>query len=85
MEVYVLTIVWQRDSGDFGSDTKVFSSFERAQQEMEIQMESARFDFDDLDTEEDDYVEGDMSWSIWESGEYAYNHCDITIKQCEVE
>ena len=84
MWVYVLSVVWQRDSGECGNDVKVFQEAEKALEEMKTEMANARTDFSDLTTEEDDYVEGDMSWSIWEEGEYCYNHIDITITECYV-
>ena len=84
MWVYVLNVVWQRDSGECGNDVKVFQDIEKAFEQMKMEMESARTDFNDLSTEEDDYREGDMSWSIWEEGEYCYNHIDITITECYV-
>ena len=84
MWVYVLSVVWQRDSGECGNNVKVFQEAEKALEEMKTEMANARTDFSDLSTEEDDYVEGDMSWSIWEKGEYCYNHIDITITECYV-
>lgn len=84
MEIYVLTIVWQRDSGECGSEVSAFESLPLAQKIMTREIKSAREDFKDLDVEETQFVEGDLSWSIWESENYCYNHCDITITQCEL-
>ena len=85
MTVYVLTIIWQRDSGECGSETVVFNTIDKAQERMAKEMENAKKDFGDLDTAETEYAEGDMGWSIWEDGEYCYNHCDITIQECVVQ
>ena len=84
MTVYVLSVVWQRDSGECGNDVVVYENVEHALKALKNEMTFARKDFSDLDTEETDYTDGDMSWSIWETGEYCYNHCDITITECEV-
>lgn len=84
MYVYVLTVVWQCDSGECGSHTKVFQSVEDALKEMKAEMNTARADFNGLDTEETEYADGDMGWSIWEAGEYCYNHIDITVQECYV-
>lgn len=84
MWVYVVSVVWQRDSGECGSNVRVFQDVEKAFEQMKIEMESARTDFSDLSTEESDYADGDMSWSIWEEGEYCYNHIDVTITECYV-
>ena len=83
--VYVLTVIWQRDSGECGDTVAVFQNIDSAQAKMEQEMKDARTDFSDLDTEETEYSDGDMGWSIWETGEYCYNHCDITIREMEVQ
>ena len=83
--VYVLQVVWQTDVGECGNFVRTYSTIEKAQKQMKEEMETARIDFCRLDTEEEDYIEGDMSWSIWEKGEYCFNHIDITITECEVE
>lgn len=84
MTVYVLSITWQMDSGDMGNEINVYETIEKATEEFKKQMEQAKIDFKDLDTESDNYCEGDMGWSIWEAGEYAYNHIDIVIREREV-
>ena len=86
MMTYVLLVSWQRDSGDCGNEVKVFSTFEKATDALLDEMNAARVDFSDIhETEEDNYHEGDMSWSIWEKEEYCFNHCDIIIFEREVE
>ena len=85
MNVFVFTDVWQCDSGECGSTTKVFSTFEKAQRCLEEAMETAKQDFSGLETEETEYVKGDMAYSIWEAGEYCYNHIDLTIQELEIE
>ena len=83
--VYVLIVTWQRDSGECGTDVMIYNSIESAEKAFKHEIELARIDFNDLDTEEDELVDGDMSWSIWEKGEYCYNHCDIAILEREVK
>ena len=85
MTVYVLSVVWQRDSGETGNEIAVYSTIERASKAFLKEIEYAKQDFDDLETETTPLATGDMSWSIWETGEYCYNHCDIVIFQKEVE
>lgn len=84
MEVYVLIKNdLSVDSGTFDTEViGVYENFSMAQTEMQAQMVEARHNFHNCDFEEDAYVEGDMSWSIWELGEYATNHIDLII-QCE--
>ena len=84
MTVYVLSVVWQRDSGECGSETTVYSTIEKANKEFLKEIKLACNDFADLETESTPLATGDMSWSIWESGEYCYNHIDINIYQREV-
>lgn len=83
--VYVLTVNWQRDSGECGSAVAVYSTIERANKAFLQEIKDARKDFSDLETEESGLIQGDMSWSIWEKDEYCYNHCDISIWEREVE
>ena len=71
------------DVGSFDTDIiGVFSSIEEAKEtflnEMKTQKEVF---FNDYDTEEENYVDGDMSWSIWEKDEYAVHHFDLFIKE----
>ncbi len=83
--VFVLTHTWQVDSGDFGTETFVFGTIEKAEKKFKSLMKKAKKDFKDLDTEQDHYVKGDMTWSIWEKEEYAYNHIDLIISEKEVQ
>ena len=87
MTVYVLVCNYHCvDSGDFANDiVGVYRNLEDAQKEMQKLMIEVRNDFDYCDTEEDDYVDGDMSWSIYEQGEWVNHHCDITIHEREVK
>lgn len=83
MFVYVLTCNFiDVDGGTF--DTTVIGTFktiELAQRMLKLEMKKARKDFKDYDAKEDTFVEGDMSWSIWEDGEYASHHCDLAISE----
>lgn len=87
MLVYVLTSTYICvDSGDYESRVDgVYESIEQAQKQMKQEIKDTRNDFADYDTEEDNYVEGDMSWSIWEKEQYMSHHCDIQITECEVQ
>ena len=74
------------DKGTF--DTTVIGVYERlsmAETEFKAQMVEAKQQFQKYDFNEDEYVEGDMSWSIWELGEYASNHIDLIIQEMTVE
>ena len=87
MFVYVLTSTYVCvDSGDYESCVLgVYESIEDALEQMEQEIKDARTDFKEYDTEEDDYVEGDMCWSIWEKEQYMSHHCDIEITECKVK
>ncbi len=87
MVVYILTSTYTDvDSGDYESHVVgVYENVEDALKQMKQEIKDAKIDFENYDTEEDDYVDGDMSWSIWESGQYVSHHCDIQITECEVQ
>lgn len=82
MEVYVLVCNSVNvDGGDFVTEViGVYKTFGQAQKVMEQHMVDIRNEFDYCDFEEEEYVDGDMSWSIWEREEYASNHCDLIIE-----
>ena len=87
MLVYVLTSTYICvDSGAF--ETRVVGVYENVEdtfKQMKQELKDTRNDFKDYDTEEDTYVEGNMSWSIWEKEQYMSHHCDIQITECEVQ
>lgn len=87
MLVYVLTSTYICvDSGDFESRVDgVYENIEDALKQMKQEIKDTRIDFEEVDYEEDNYVEGDMSWSIWEKEYYMSYHCDIKITECEVQ
>ncbi len=85
MTVYVLTVVWQFDSGETGNYVHVYDSLEKAQAQMKLEIKIARNDMSGYDIEETNLVDGDMSYSIWERENYCYNHEDINIYQREVK
>ena len=87
MVVYVLTSTYICvDSGDYESRVDgVYENVDKALKQMAQEIEDTRTDFKDYDTEEDNYVEGDMSWSIWEKEQYMSHHCDIQITEQEVQ
>lgn len=83
MVVYVLVCNYTDvDGGDFSTTViGVFSTIEVAQEMLKLEIENTRKDFENYDTEEDNFVEGDMSWSIWEKGEYPSHHCDLIVSE----
>lgn len=87
MKVYVLTRgCLNVGSGDCEHGVVgVFVTFEQAQKAMEQEIKNARTDFEGVDYEEDNYVECDVDWSIWEKGCYMSYHCDIKITEIEVQ
>ena len=87
MKVYVLTSSYLNvDGGDCEHGVVgVFVTFEQAQNAMAQEIKGARTDFEGVGCEEDHYVEGDASWSIWEKG-CCMSHCfDIKITEIEVQ
>lgn len=87
MKVYVLTSTYICvDSGDYEHIVEgVYENVDDALKQMKQDIKDTKNDFKDYDTEEDNYVEGDMSWSIWETEEYMSHHCDIQITECEIK
>jgi len=86
MQVYIVLVVWQRDSGECGNEiVGVYDTIEKATQTFIKEIYQAQVGFRDLTTEEDNYVDGDMNWSIWEKGEYCFNHCDVSIIESQVQ
>ena len=85
MTVYVLSVVWQCDSGECGNDITVYSTIEKANKAFLQEIENAKQDFSGMEVETTPLATGDMSWSIWEKDEYCYNHIDITIYQREMQ
>jgi len=83
MVVYVLVCNYTDvDGGDFSTTViGVFSTIEVAQEMLKLEIENTRKDFENYDTEEDNFVEGDMSWSIWEKDEYPSHHCDLIVSE----
>ncbi|MCR4661717.1 MAG: hypothetical protein K5765_06960 [Clostridia bacterium] len=86
-KVYVLVSNYvDVDSGDFNTEViGVWENFNGANKELKKLMAQTREDFEDYDTEEEDYVDGDMTWSIWEEGEYSNHRCDLIIQCKEIQ
>lgn len=86
MTVYVLTSNYiDVDSGDVNNQViGVYQDIEVAQQEMKEQIKFAKQDFDGCDYEESDFVEGDMSYEIWEKEWSMAHRCEIKIQESEV-
>ena len=88
MKVYVVSNNWQFDSGECGEEISTFSTLDKARKELNELIKQARVDISDFDTEEEyDYDLNDnlpLAFSIWEEGEYCYNHINIKIYECEI-
>ena len=84
MVVYVLSIVWQFDSGECGSDVLVYDSIEKAEKQLKREIKNAKKDMAHFDIDETQFVDGDMSYSIWEKENYCYNHIDIAVTESQV-
>ena len=86
MKVYVLVESWLLDDGEWSglSVRNVFETYHQAYDYFLFAIGQAKIDMEDLETEEDEFVEGSMCWSIWEKGEYCYNHIDLKIEEKEV-
>lgn len=86
MTVYVLACNYVNvDSGEESNEIiGVYDTCEKAMDRMVKEIPEIRKDFEHVDTEENDYVNGDMCWEIWEKGEYFSNHCNLTIYEKEI-
>ena len=73
------------DSGCFETEViGVYDSFDKAEESMVEEMRNARIDFANDDFEEENYAQGDMSWSIWEKDGFSVNHTIIKIVAKEI-
>jgi hypothetical protein len=84
MKVYILLWESQFDSGCCDQEVYVFDSLEKAKERMrtcaECIIDCWEKDFDgDIETNETE-----MSFEIYESGEYCYNHETLSIHEKEV-
>lgn len=86
MEVYVVVVSWQMDSGECGQTVDVYETLEDAKKKLAIEKESAMVGFDGLDLTiyESDMAISIYAVSIYEEEVYCYNHCDITIYQRDI-
>ena len=87
MTVYVLTSHYiDVDSGDYNSEViGVYEDIDDATKDMKQAIKDTKCDFQDEDYETSDYVDGDMSWSIWHKEYEMTYRCDIKITECEVK
>lgn len=83
MKVYVGSELWQFDSGECGNELKVFSDLEKALNWLKERKEQALVDMEGFSGTESE--ESAMVYSIWEEGNYCYNHIDIKVVELEVE
>jgi hypothetical protein len=83
MQVFVLVKTTEDVNEEF--DTEVVGVYEHlsmAETEFKAQMVEVKQQFQNLDYEEDDYVDGDMSWTIWEKDTSTYSYINLVI-QCK--
>ena len=74
------------DSGVIDTEVVIASEdFDKVSKEMKTEIKSARQDFEDSDYEEDDYCDGDMSYSIWEEGWGMSQRLILTIHEVQVQ
>ena len=84
-KVFVCVDDWQFDSGDTGCEVKVFAELEKALEWLKNAKSDAISDICGfLNADEIESEEGDRAFSIWEEGEYCYNHIDLTILEKEI-
>lgn len=82
--VYILTHDWRFANGDEGHFERTFSDLEEARScftNLQLFIETDDYDFDVKFTS---FVEGDMSFSAYESVDSLVNRQDLTLKQLEV-
>lgn len=84
MKVYVFERINVYD-GCEDTTIRVYADLEKATQVLKEQMEAVKEEFEGSDFETTNYVEGDMSWAIWDEGEFCMNHVSLTIYEKEVE
>ena len=87
-EVYVLFNTGQYDSGIFINECSVYNTYENAVKALKKLKIKITKDWEGSwskdQISQDKFNEGDMSWSIWETEEYSYNHHDLIIFKSEV-
>lgn len=86
MTVYVLTSNYINvDSGDYDNTViGVYTSIDKALEQLKDCIKDARYDFQDEDYEESNYCEGDMTYSIWHKEYEMTYRCDLAIEECLV-
>lgn len=83
--VYVLVHEYQFDSGECGMDVEVFEDLEQAQQRMKEIANDSEISWDECFDTNYEKEDDELRATFWESGEYCYNHENITIFQREVK
>ena len=86
MKVYVYVHEWQFDSGDCGMETRVFDTVEKAKKQQMADYAPSLVDFQDRFGKDCVEVEKTpLTTSVFERGEYCYNHENFVINILEVE
>lgn len=89
MKVYVVIESWACDY-DCGNSLEVYSTQEKALEDLEERKRNARIDFgldNETNNETDDIVEEqeEDSYTIYEDGYYSKNHISIRIEEKEIK
>ena len=85
-EVYVVIVSYLNvDEGACENSIQVYDSLNKATQRMKLEIEDAKMHFQNYNYDDDTYSDGDMEYSIWESGEYLSHHITIEIAQCGID
>lgn len=84
MKVYVLVHEYQFDSGECGLETYVYDSLEKAQKELEKFVKDAEISWDEFFDTDYEKEQNEIRAAFFETGEYCYNHENITIYERDV-
>ena len=90
MKTYLLLTEWTLRTGDHGYETEILSNFDLARIHRKREIRNARADYsgDGIveDTVDVDSIAEpqDISWSIWEDGNYLNHHCTISLIEHDV-
>lgn len=82
MKIYLIIVEWQYDSGENGLDIQAFKNYENAEKEFNAQVEMAKVDFENVTSNSEIEITNvgeNKHWSIFENGEYCYNHINIKL------
>lgn len=88
-KVFVIVKEWQYDTGENGLEVcGVYSNYKKAKEKFDSEVKDAQIDFgyDAKNAGDDTTVElCENSFSIYETGEYCYNHIDIFMTEEKID